>query len=75
MIQISSNSAGIENAIKMSEMFKSYVGAFKYWTRFDIGKGYCRLAVGIIHSNKFEEREHATYHFNPDGTYHKEAHL
>lgn len=64
-----------EQALKMSEMFKSYVGAVKYWTRFNIGPNYCRLAVGIIHSNGLREREQSTYHFNPDGTYMKEEHL
>ena len=72
-----SKNAGIDNALKMREMFittKWLNGIPQYWCVLDIANTKIKLVVGIVHDNGFKEREIATYYFNEDGTYYKEIH-
>lgn len=71
---------GLQNALKMIEMFTTETWQFnntpKYKCELRVNDGNANPVLHVlpIHPNGFVERAIATYIFNPDGTYYKQAH-
>lgn len=71
-----SRNAGIDNALKMREMFITSLwpnGVPQYWGKIEMFNSKIKLEVGTMHSNGFRERHITTYYFNEDGTYYRES--
>lgn len=69
-----STNAGIDNALKMREMFITTTwlnGVPMYWGRLDLVNAKIKLEVGTCYQNGFRERTISTYYFNEDGTYYR----
>lgn len=65
---------GIENCIKMAEMFTTDLwsnGVAKHWVQMEINPNLniIALQVGVKHLDGQEEQPFATYRFKEDGTY------
>lgn len=68
--------AGIDNALKMKQMYETTMwkplsNKPKYWARFycDGYNDVIQLEVGPVHHNGFKEAKLATYKFESDGSY------
>ena len=66
--------AGVENCIKMAEMFTTDLwnnGVAKHWVQMEINPNLnlIKLDVGLKHYDGTEETPFATYKFRDDGTY------